>query len=186
MKQIRRLDETGELLIYLISCALRATEVKAEFLDGIDLAGLFVLARKHSVAAMVCMVLERTNAFMQAEPAVKKQWLDAKNKAIRKNMLLNTDRQILMDEMENAGIRHMPLKGSILKDWYPQFGMREMSDVDIFFDESKREQVKDIFLRHDYSVQEYLESNHDVYFKPPIYNFEMHTALFRDNDCKEI
>ena len=186
MKQIRRLDETGELLIYLISCALRATEVKAEFLDGIDLAGLFALARKHSVAAMVCMVLERTNAFMQAEPAVKKQWLDAKNKAIRKNMLLNTDRQILMDEMENAGIRHMPLKGSILKDWYPQFGMREMSDVDIFFDESKREQVKDIFLRHDYSVQEYLESNHDVYFKPPIYNFEMHAALFRDNDCKEL
>ena len=186
MKQIRRLDETGELLIYLISCALRATEVKAEFLDGIDLASLFVLARKHSVAAMVCMVLERTNAFMQAEPAVKKQWLDAKNKAIRKNMLLNTDRQILMDEMENAGIRHMPLKGSILKDWYPQFGMREMSDVDIFFDESKREQVKDIFLRHDYSVQEYLESNHDVYFKPPIYNFEMHAALFRDNDCKEL
>ena len=186
MKQIRRLDETGELLIYLISCALRATEVKAEFLDGIDLAGLFALARKHSVAAMVCMVLERTNAFMQAEPAVKKQWLDAKNKAIRKNMLLNTDRQILMDEMENAGIRHMPLKGSILKDWYPQFGMREMSDVDIFFDESKREQVKDIFLRHDYSVQEYLESNHDVYFKPPIYNFEMHAALFNDNDCKEL
>ena len=186
MKQIKKLDETGELLIYLISCALRAAEVKAEFLDGIDLAGLFALARKHSVAAMVCMVLERTNAFMQAEPAVKKQCLDAKNKAIRKNMLLNTDRQILMDEMENAGIRPMPLKGSILKDWYPQFGMREMSDVDIFFDESKREQVKDIFLRHDYSVQEYLESNHDVYFKPPIYNFEMHAALFNDNDCKEL
>lgn len=179
-------DKTGEHLICLISCALRRTEVKAEFLDGIDLAGLFVLARKHSVAAMVCMALEKTDAFEQAEPAVKKQWLDAKNKAVRKNMLLDADRQILMDEMENAGIWHMPLKGSILKGWYPQYGMREMSDIDILFDETKREQVKDIFLRHDYSVHAFHESSHDVYFRPPIYNFEMHIALLDENDCKEL
>lgn len=178
------LDKTGEHLMYLISCALRRTEVKAEFLDGIDLAGLFVLAQKHSVAAMVCMALEKTGAFEHAEPAVKKQWLDAKNKAVRKNMLLDADRQILMDEMESAGIWHMPLKGSILKDWYPQYGMREMSDIDILFDETKREQVKEIFLRHDYSVHSFHKSSHDVYFKPPIYNFEMHIALLDENDCK--
>ena len=179
------LDKTSEHLIGLISCALRRAEVKAELLDGIDLAGLFVLARKHSVAAMVCMALEKTDVFEQAEPAVKKQWLDAKNKAVRKTMLLDAERQILMDEMENAGIWHMPLKGSILKDWYPKYGMREMSDVDILFDETKREQVKEIFLRHDYTVHAFYESSHDVYFKPPIYNFEMHVALLGENDWEE-
>lgn len=179
------LDKTDEHLIYLISCALRGAEAKAGLLEGIDLAGLFALARKHSVAAMVCMALEKTQAFEQAEPAVKQQWLEAKNKAVRKNMLLDAQRQILMAEMENAEIWHMPLKGSILKDWYPQYGMREMSDNDILFDETKREQVKDIFLRHGYSVHAYHESHHDVYFKPPVYNFEMHTVLLSESDSKE-
>lgn len=186
MKQTKVLDETAEHLICLISYALRGTDAKAELTDGIDLAGLFVLAREHSVAAMVCMALEKTDAFDKAEPAVKKQWLDAKNNAVRKNMLLDADCQILMDEMESAGIWHMPLKGSILKDWYPQYGMREMSDIDILFDETKRRQVRDIFLRHDYSVHAFHKTKHDVYFKPPIYNFEMHTALIGEYDSKEL
>lgn len=181
-----RLCKTCEYLIYLISCALRGTEVKVEFLDGIDLAGLFILAQKHSVAAMVCMALETTDVFEQAEPVVKKQWQNAKNRAVRKNMLLDADRQMLMDEMENARIWHMPLKGSILKDWYPRYGMREMSDNDILFDATKREQVKDIFLRHGYSVHENDLDNQDVYFKPPVYNFEMHTSLFTESTYKEL
>ena len=184
-KQTMGFDKTAEHLICLVSCALGGTEAKAVLPDEVDLAGLFVFAKKHSVAAMVCMVLEKTDAFDKAEPAVKKQWLDAKNKAIRKNMLLDADCHILTDEMERAGIWHMPLKGSILKDWYPQYGMREMSDIDILFDETKRSQVKEIFLQHDYSFQKPHVANHDVYFKPPIYNFEMHTSLIDEKDSIE-
>lgn len=180
------LNKTVEHLIYLISCVLRGTESKTEYLDGIDFAGLFVLAQRHSVAALVCMALEKTDAFEQADPAVKKLWLDAKNNAVRKNMLLDAERQVLMNEMENAGIWHVPLKGSILKDWYPQYGMREMSDIDILFDKTKREQVKDIFLRHGYSVHVFHVGNHDVYLKPPVYNFEMHVTLFGEKKYKEL
>lgn len=179
------LNKTDECLIYLISCALHRTEFKAELIDGIDFVALFTLARKHSVAAMVCMALEKTDAFEQADCAVKKLWLDAKNNAVRKNMLLDAESRLLMDEMENAEIRHMPMKGIILKDWYPQYGMREMSDIDILFDKSKREQVKDIFLWHGYSAYAFNKSNHDVYFKPPVYNFEMHANLFDDKNCKD-
>lgn len=67
----------------------------------------------------------------------------------------------------------MPLKGSILKDWYPKFGMREMADNDILFDASKRKEVKAIFQGRGYTVKEYDKSNHDAYEKPPIYNFEI-------------
>lgn len=72
----------------------------------------------------------------------------------------------------------MPLKGSILKDWYPKFGMREMADNDILFDASKRQEVKAIFQGRGYTVKEYNKSNHDEYEKPPIYNFEMHVELY--------
>lgn len=182
---MERLNKTGEQLIYLISCALRRADADEAVLDTIEPSGLFALAQAHSVSAMVCMVLEKTAVFAQSDPTVQKQWLDAKNKAIRKTMLLDAQRELLMNDMEAAGIWHMPLKGCVLKDLYPQYGMREMADNDLLFDETKREQVKEIFLRHGYSAEVFNKSNHDVYTKPPVYNFEMHTSLFSETEYED-
>ena len=181
MIQMNEWNKNSEHLLYLISCALRGAEVEESRLDGIDLDRLFVLARKHSVAAMVCMVLEKTDAFAKANPIEKKRWQEAKYKAIRKNMMLDADFEILMNNMENAGIWYMPLKGCVLKDWYPQYGMREMADYDILFDETKREQVKALFLEQGYTAEYFKVSSHDIYHKPPIYNFEMHVSLFNES-----
>ena len=82
------------------------------------------------------------------------------------------------DYISQVVTAHMPLKGSILKDWYPKFGMREMADNDILFDASKRKEVKAIFQGRGYTVKGYNKSNHDEYEKPPIYNFEMHVELY--------
>ena len=79
----------------------------------------------------------------------------------------------------------MPLKGSILKEWYPKFGMREMADNDILFDATRRQQVRNIFANRGYSIESYNKGNHDAYEKPPIYNFEMHVALFHE-DCSTL
>ena len=57
-----------------------------------------------SVCAMVCMALEQSNVFAQSDLKTKKQWLETKNKAIRKNMLLDAERECLMEEMERAEI----------------------------------------------------------------------------------
>lgn len=178
---MENLPQTQRLLLYLISCALHETAPEDAVLGEIQWNQLFSVAKSHSVCAMVCMALEPTKTFAQADPEVRKQWLDAKNKAVRRTMLMDADRAILMDEMEKAEIWHMPLKGSILKDWYPQFGMREMGDIDILFDPTRREQVRDIFLSMGYSAERYDINNHDVYHKPPIFNFEMHVALFNES-----
>lgn len=180
------LSQTQHQLLYLISCALHETAPEDAILGDIQWNELFSSARAHSVCAMVCMALEPTKTFAQADPEVRKQWLDAKNKAVRKNMLLDADRELLMEKMEQAEIWHMPLKGSILKDWYPRYGMREMADNDILFDPARREQVRDIFLRLGYSVEHYQGGNHDVYRKPPVYNFEMHVALFHEGVYEQL
>ena len=180
------LPQTQQQLLYLLSCALHETAPEEAILGDIQWNALFSAARAHSVFAMVCMALEPTKTFAQEEPEVRKQWLDAKNKAVRKNMLLDTDRERLMEKMEQAQIWHMPLKGSILKDWYPRYGMREMADNDILIDPARREQVRDIFLSLGYSVEQYQDGNHDVYRKPPIYNFEMHVALFHEGVYEEL
>ena len=172
------ITRTSEQLLYLMACALQGVSAREGVLADADLKQLLIMARKHSVASMVCMALEKTAIFANADEATKKHWIDAKNKAIRKNMLLDAERHQLEKEFAEHGIWYMPLKGSILKDWYPKFGMREMADNDILFDASKRKEVKAIFQGRGYTVKEYNKSNHDEYEKPPIYNFEMHVELY--------
>lgn len=172
------MTKTSEHLLYLMACALQGVSAREEIWVDVDLKQLLIMARKHSVSSMVCMALEKTAVFANADEATKKQWIDAKNKAIRKNMLLDAERKTILHELETQGIWYMPLKGSILKDWYPKPGMREMADNDILFDASKRKEVKAIFQGRGYTVKEYNKSNHDEYEKPPIYNFEMHVELY--------
>ena len=38
--------------------------------------------------------------------------------------------------------------------------------------------MKLIMLSHSYTAEHYGVGNHDVYMKPPVLNFELHTALF--------
>lgn len=172
------MEKTSELLIYLMACSLQGTEPEGAPLANIDLEALLRLAKAHSVSAMVCMALEQTDAFQHAAETTRLKWLEAKNKAIRKNMLLDAERKAILHELEIQGIWYMPLKGSILKDWYPKPGMREMADNDILFDPSGREQVRDIFQNRGYKTVSFGKLNHDEYEKPPIYNFEMHVSLF--------
>lgn len=172
------MTKTSEHLLYLMACALQGVSAREEVLADADLKQLLIMARKHSVASMVCMALEKTAIFANADEATKKQWIDAKNKAIRKNMLLDAERKTILHELETQGIWYMPLKGSILKDWYPKPGMREMADNDILFDPSGREQVREIFQNRGYKTVSFRKGNHDVYEKAPIYNFEMHVSLF--------
>ena len=172
------ITRTSEQLLYLMACALQGVSAREEILADVDLKQLLIMARKHSVASMVCMALEKTAVFANADEAAKKQWLEVKNKAIRKNMLLDAERKAILHELEIQGIWYMPLKGSILKDWYPKPGMREMADNDILFDPSGREQVREIFQNRGYKTVSFRKGNHDVYEKAPIYNFEMHVELY--------
>lgn len=175
------MEKTSEFLIYLMACSLQEIKPEEALLANIDVEALLRLAKAHSVSAMVCMALEQTDAFQHAAETTRLKWLDAKNKAVRKTMLLDAERHRLEKEFAEHGIWYMPLKGSILKDWYPKFGMREMADNDILFDATRRQQVRDIFVNRGYSIESYNKSNHDAYEKQPIYNFEMHVALFHED-----
>ena len=168
----------NEKMIDLISCALHGMVPEMEQVKKLNLDALYKLAGAHSLTAIVCMALEEADDFSMTELEVKKRWKDAKNKAVRKNMLLDVEQKQILGEMEKAGIWYMPLKGSILKELYPRYGMRQMADNDILFDSARQKDVMHLFVSRGYKAEVVGRGNHDIYLKPPIYNFEMHTALF--------
>ena len=160
-----------ERIIYLMGCALNGITPNKGYLESVSQATLMALANHHSVGALVTYALEKAGL----APA---DAITEKNMAIRKSLLLDVERKAICAALEARKIKYMPLKGIYIKDYYPAVGLRQMADNDILFDRAYRAELKEIFLSRGYTVMQYDESNHDVYIKEPVYNYEMHVSLF--------
>ena len=166
-------------VIYLSGCAVNGTIPDKKRIEGFDPEQLRKAANKHFLTAIVCYALEtagiRDHNFYQA-----------KMKSIRKITAMEIDKKKLFERLEQEKIWYMPLKGTIIKELYPSIGMRQMSDFDILFDKEYAESVRDILLDLGFSCKHFGKGNHDVYFKQPVSNFEMHTGLFGQSNKPEI
>ena len=184
----KEIDKTGEDMLYLITCALHNQTPDKDKVCGMDIAALYRYARRHTLAAITYDALELLGgstgdgllalAKDNTVVSVLTKWKETRDKALRKNLMLDAARKKLFQYMDAQHIWHMPLKGAILKDLYPRQEMRQMADNDILFDAEYEAAVKDYFVREGYEVISYAKGNHDVYEKEPVYNFEMHTSLF--------
>ena len=186
----KEIDKIGEDMLYLITCALHSQTPDKDKVCGMDLAAVYRYARRHTLAAITYDALEllasstgeglRALAKDDTVVSVLTKWKETRDKALRKNLMLDAARKKLFQYMDAEHIWYMPLKGAILKELYPRQEMRQMADNDILFDAEYEAAVKDYFVREGYEVISYAKGNHDVYEKEPVYNFEMHTSLFRE------
>ena len=165
------MNKPGKDLIYLLTCAVNSITPDTEKVKAMDLEQLYRLAKAHTLRAAVFIALR--SAGVQDS-----NFHQAYNKAVRKNVMLDVERTAILEDFERRGIWYMPLKGSILKELYPENGMREMADNDILYDSTKQGEVKTIMLSRGYSAESVGKSHHDVYMKPPVLNYELHTKLF--------
>lgn len=166
-------------VIYLVSCAVNGMTPDTERIKKINLSSLFQAADRHMLTSITAFALESAEIY---DPA----FTQAKGKAIRKVAAMEIDKGLLFEKLEKEKIWYLPLKGCVLKEMYPSFGMRQMSDFDILFDSNYANKIKEIMLELGFSIEHFGKDNHDVYFKQPVSNFEMHTELFEKRYKKEI
>ena len=168
-------------IIYLISCALNGREASKDDINNIDLILLYKVAKAHAITVIIYNILEKSGAFKDASKDIIELWKTERDTAVYKNILLDQERESILEELEANKIWCIPLKGSVVKKWYPDSSMREMSDNDILYDKSYKLKVKEIFVNRNYTVKYIGDGVHDVYIKPPVYNFEMHSSLFSND-----
>ena len=166
-------------VIYLCSCIVKDKTPDKIRIDSINLEHLYTAASKHNLSAIVGYALELAGVYEQS-------FIQAKAKAIRKVAAMEIDKELLFERFEMEKIWYLPLKGTVIKDLYPSIGLRQMADFDILYDRVYQKKVKEIFSELGFTCEHYGKGNHDVYFKKPVSNFEMHTALFGSSHKKEI
>ena len=165
-------------VIWLCACAVKDEIPERERIGSKDMTLLYRVSKYHLLTALVAYALEsagvKEHAFSQA-----------KAKAIRKLGLMDAEMSVLLDHMEQARIWYMPLKGTVLKNHYPSYGLRQMADHDILFDAERAEDVRDILTDMGFTAEQFGAGNHDCYYKEPVCNFEMHRSLFgKGHDTK--
>lgn len=178
-------------MLYLVQCGINSVVPDPERVAKMDLEEVYSRSKKQSLDVLAFMALE---SLLQSNPQAQvleqnqvfAPWNQAKNKAIARTLMMDAAREELFAHLEERGIWHVALKGVVLCHMYPKYGMRQMADNDILFDPSFRQEVHDWFVEHGYEVESFEKSNHDVYLKNPVYNFEMHTALFEEQEQLEL
>ena len=166
-------------LAYLAACAVDGRIPDAERVSRMDLAALYRMSERHLLSGITAMALESAGVQDDA-------FTQAKGNAIRKAAILDAEKGPVLDALEAAGIWHMPLKGSVIKDLYPKLGMRQMSDIDILFDASKTQDVYKAMTGLGFEGEVNEHSVHDHYTKPPVCNFELHRKLFGESHVDKL
>lgn len=160
-------------MLYLISCLINNRMPSSTKIEYLEITKLFNVANFHSLSAITAYALEAAGIY-------EKKFEEEKFRSLRKNILCLEESKKISARLENSNIWYVRLKGAILQEYYPNISMRQMADNDILFDKHYRSEVKHIMNELGYKTISYGKGNHDIYQKPPFYNFEMHTMLFTE------
>ena len=162
--------------LHLFSLYLNDKEESSFNVDQERIAFFYKLSSYHSLKAFLFQTLKTTKV------EIKKEHLDRVEKDylfnVRKCLAFEEERKALYQYLNAQGIAYLPLKGIIIKGYYPNEYAREFADNDILFASGDDKKIREFFIKRGYASEFFRKSNHDVYLKKPFFNFEMHRALF--------
>ena len=164
-------SNTADDVIFLISCVMNGTAADKSRVDAMDLDQVFAFAHRHMLSAFVASALLRAGCR-------DKRASEVGARAARREIVFSDALEKVKKGLTEKDIWFMPLKGAVLKKYYPGFALREYADCDILFDAARAADVRAVMEQLGYTTEYFGAGPHDIYHKAPFLNFEMHKYLF--------
>ena len=165
-----------EVLLSLMRAALRQEfEAPLAWADGCDAEKLDAMIRRQSLVTMVYPVIARQRGA---------EW-DSLRKGLKDCFAWETHRGItqeyeigcLLEDLEKDGIDCLPMKGWVIRDYYPDPLMRSMTDLDVLVKDMNSRKMQQWMEAHGYHPNHIEQEVHDTYIKPPYMYIELHRRL---------
>lgn len=175
---------TTELLFTLLRSAIRGNELTNEekqFFSDELVQKILQIAKRHDVEHLVAFALKKNGLLKDKNEKIENSML----KAVFRYRQLNYEYQSICDALESAKIPFIPLKGSVMRKYYPEGWMRTSCDIDILVHEEDTEKAKSILVNeYDYTYRG--KSSHDLsFFSPNNIHVELHYSLVEDGLANE-
>ena len=165
------MDSTKKGLLSLIKSSI--TGEKTELPENFDWETAIKTAINHRVGVMLYYGIQNSGVKISPELLQKLEGY------MLQMLQLDTVQQIeadkLFNALNNAQIDFMPLKGSILKGYYPQTHMRFMCDIDVLIKEEQYDKIVPVMESIGYEFK--IESNHEYVWNKGKIHVELHKIL---------
>lgn len=164
----------SEYLIALLKAAIKKEPLPSAP-DSIDWKELVDISKKQQVYSIIASVLD-PSLLPKAQAGALVGYVQSE---LLRLLSMKNELEELEQELMQKQIKFMLLKGSVIRNYYPQQKMRQMSDIDILYDYTKRDELLKIMKSRGFRLTTSCE-NSDDFFKEPFYTFEWHRELFFD------
>lgn len=172
-------QETNRNLFAFLRCGITGgnlTEDERALYSTDALSQLLKITDTHKVAHLLILGLKQNGLLPAENPELEKQLL----KVIFQYERANREYEKLCGILEKAQIPFLPLKGAVLRAYYPEPWMRTSCDVDILLQEADVQKAADFLIKeHGYTFRS--QSTHDIaLITPGKLAVELHHTLIED------
>ena len=169
-----------ELLFYLLRFEIKGEKLPDGFvLTDENVRELYRLSKRHDIAHLIGDALFRNNLLTndKAKDAFKKQIALAVLRVERHTEELKN----VCATLDTANIPYILLKGSILRNYYPEPWMRTSCDIDILIHENDLERATEALKRSGFETDG-KRNYHDVHFYCGDIHLELHFSILENDE----
>lgn len=156
----------------IIRAYLSNTEYKKKLTEE-EISDAFALLQKHDLGHIAGIVLQKT---YDNEMLVQTQYM-----AALRYEKLNYEFERVCNVFEKHEIPYIPLKGAVIRKWYPKPWHRTSVDIDILVSESYLDKASDALIKDLEYTRNALIGDHDLQmYSPNGVHLELHFDLCRE------
>lgn len=165
--------------ISLLAAAINNTAPKLPPED-IDWNKMYVLADKNGVAGTLYYSIIKLPKECRPNKDVFALFEKSMRIALGIESMQHFEISALMDLLEQYKIEYIPLKGWLMKNYYPYPNMRTMCDVDILINQADMGKIPKMLAECGFELEAH-GANHDGYIKSGNIATEIHWGLFSED-----
>lgn len=147
--------------------------------DGITADDIFTIGSRQDMAPITFCALNS----ISPKP-VSQKWGEHQKRffddCMRSEVQMSEYYKLVEFLCEN-GVKIIPLKGCVIKELYITPNLRAMSDVDLLYEGVTEKELSCLMEACGYSTENLEAGCHDVFYKKPCMNIELHRKLVVDN-----
>lgn len=171
-------NQICQILFRLLKSEINGTELDEETKKLIEpevLSTLYKLSKAHDLVHLIADALDKNGLLDDSD--MSKKFRAERNLAVYRHEQMQYELDEICRVLEEEKIENIPLKGSVIRKYYPQPWMRTSCDIDILV---RQEEVKDIvkLLTEKYGYTCAIQTQHDysLYSESGVH-IELHFVL---------
>ncbi|MBQ7968405.1 MAG: nucleotidyltransferase family protein [Clostridia bacterium] len=168
-----------QILFALLRSAICGTKLTEEEYNNYSpemLQDLLKISSKHDVAHLLVLGLKQNDLIPKEKTDIEKCIL----KAVYRYEQIKYEYDNLCTALEKAQIPFLPLKGAVIRKYYPEEWMRTSCDIDVLVREEDIEKSKTLLV-NEYGYKYDGKGSHDIsLFSPANIHVELHYDLVED------